>query len=341
MDPDEGIKAKILPAFQARVRYEEPMSAHTSWHAGGPAEAYFTARDADDLAAFLRTLPAEVPVYWVGLGSNLLVRAGGIRGVVIATTGVLTRIERRCERRVFCEVSVPCARIARACARWQLADGEFFSGIPGLLGGALAMNAGAFGDETWKHVVSVETVDRRGQRRRRAAADFEFGYRALALREEPSLGLTEWFLSAELEFEPRPIQPGKTLELLERRRETQPLGVWSCGSVFKNPPGDHAARLIEAAGLKGYRIGGAVVSEKHANFIINTGQASASDLEQLIRHVQAIVQRQYGIVLEPEVRIVGDAAADLPPNAEPSPNSEPSHDSQPSKDAQGSPEESC
>ena len=316
MQPDEGIKAKIPAAFQARLRYEEPMSAHTSWHAGGPAEAYFAARDADDLAAFLRSLPAEVPVYWVGLGSNLLVRAGGIRGVVIATVGVLTRIERRCERRIYSEVSVPCARIARACARWQLADGEFFSGIPGLLGGALAMNAGAFGDETWKHVVSVETIDRRGQRRRREAADFEFGYRAVALREGTSLGVSEWFVSAELEFEPRAAQPGKNLELLERRRETQPLGVWSCGSVFKNPPGDHAARLIEAAGLKGQRVGGAVVSEKHANFIINTGQASAGDLEQLICHVQAVVQRQYGILLEPEVRIVGDPAPQSPSSPE-------------------------
>jgi UDP-N-acetylmuramate dehydrogenase len=307
MQPSEGIKQMIAATFRARVRYSEPMSAHTSWHAGGPAEAHFTPRDRDDLAAFLRALPAEVPVYWVGLGSNLLVRDGGIRGVVIATAGVFTRIERRAERRIYCEASVPCARIARACVRWELADGEFFSGIPGLLGGALTMNAGAFGDETWKHVATVETLDRRGRQHTRQASEFRVGYREVVLPDAH-----EWFLAAELQFEPRVPEPGKLQALLTRRRETQPLGAWSCGSVFKNPPGDYAARLIEAAGLKGYRIGDAVVSEKHANFILNTGHASATELEQLILHVQASVERVHGVRLEPEVRIVGEPARSLP-----------------------------
>jgi UDP-N-acetylmuramate dehydrogenase len=306
MQLTEGVKSSIGAAFQPRVRYGEPMSAHTSWHVGGPAEAYFTPRDGDDLSAFLRSLPSEVPVYWVGLGSNLLVRDGGIRGVVIATTGVFTSIERRSEQRVYCEASVPCARIARACVRWALAEGEFFGGIPGLLGGALAMNAGAFGDETWKHVRTVETMDRRGQRRTRERADFAVGYRSVALRARAELD--EWFIAAELEFEPGMLSNGRMQQLLTQRRETQPLGQWSCGSVFKNPPGDHAARLIETAGLKGHRIGDAVVSKKHANFIINQGQARASDLEQLIRHVQVTVERMHGVVLEPEVRIVGEAA---------------------------------
>ena len=314
MQLSEGVKTSIGAAFQPRVRYGEPMSAHTSWHAGGPAEAYFTPRDADDLAAFLRSLPARVPVYWVGLGSNLLVREGGIRGVVIATTGVFTRIERRSEQRIYCEASVPCARIARACVRWELAEGEFFGGIPGLLGGALAMNAGAFGDETWKHVRAVETMDRRGLRRTRERGDFAVGYRSVALRERSDA--EEWFISAQLEFEPGTVSSGRMQQLLTRRRETQPLGQWSCGSVFKNPPADHAARLIEAAGLKGHRIGDAVVSTKHANFIINEGQARASDLEQLIRHVQTTVERMHGVRLEPEVRIVGelqrDPAAEAP-----------------------------
>jgi UDP-N-acetylmuramate dehydrogenase len=304
----EGVKSSIGALFQPRVRYGEPMSAHTSWHAGGPADAYFTPRDVDDLSAFLRSLPSEVPVYWVGLGSNLLVRDGGIRGVVIATTGVFTRIERRSEQRIYCEASVPCARIARACVRWELAEGEFFSGIPGLLGGALAMNAGAFGDETWKHVRAVETMDRRGLRRTRESRDFEVGYRSVGLRARADVD--EWFISAHLEFEPSTLSSGKMQQLLTRRRETQPLGQWSCGSVFKNPPADHAARLIEAAGLKGYRIGDAVVSMKHANFIINEGQARASDLEQLIRHVQATVERTHGVQLEPEVRIVGEMQRD-------------------------------
>jgi UDP-N-acetylmuramate dehydrogenase len=293
--------------FNGRVRYEEPMSAHTSWHAGGPADVFFSPRDADDLAAFLRVVPAEVKLYWVGLGSNLLVREGGLRGVVIATPGAFTRIERRSQTRIYCEASVPCARIARLCVSWGLGQGEFFSGIPGTLGGALAMNAGAFGDETWRHVVSVQTIDRGGARREREAQDFIAGYRRI---DWPADAAEEWFLSAELQFEPLGADRSHSVRsLLQRRRETQPTGVWSCGSVFKNPPGDHAARLIEAAGLKGWRIGDAVVSDKHANFIINLGQASASELEQLIRHVQATVQRVHGIALETEVRIIGEPAA--------------------------------
>lgn len=303
------MKPNIEHDFLARVRHEEPMSAHTSWHVGGPAEIWFSPRDVEDLSAFLRSLPQEVPLYWVGLGSNLLVRDGGIRGVVIATPGAFTRIERRSQTRIYCQASVPCARVARFCVNVGLSQGEFFSGIPGTLGGALAMNAGAFDDDTWRHVIAVETIDRRGQRHMRAAGEYRVGYRQV----EPLAGaLQEWFLSAELQFEPRTEAPERTVSaLLQRRKATQPLGAWSCGSVFKNPAGDHAARLIEAAGLKGYRIGDAVVSEKHANFIVNEGHAHAEQLEQLIRHVQATVERLHGIKLEPEVRIIGDAASDL------------------------------
>jgi UDP-N-acetylmuramate dehydrogenase len=301
------VRPRIPAEFTARVRFDEPMSQHTSWHAGGPADALFTPRDVEELAAFLRALPPQVPLYWVGLGSNLLVREGGIRGVVIATPGAFTRIEQRPPRGLYCEAGVPCARIARLCVNWGLGQGEFFSGIPGTLGGALAMNAGAFGDETWRHVLSAHTIDRQGERRTRGAQQFRAGYRAL---EWPGDAAEEWFLSAELRFEAQAAPPQQSvLALLERRRATQPLGLWSCGSVFKNPPGDHAARLIEAAGLKGYRIGDAVVSDKHANFIVNLGKATAAELEQLIRHVQATVQRSAGVLLEPEVRIVGEPTA--------------------------------
>jgi UDP-N-acetylmuramate dehydrogenase len=310
------MKPNITPEFMARVRWHEPMSIHTSWRAGGPADMFFVPRDIEDLASFLRALPADVPVYWVGLGSNLLVRDGGIRGVVVATAGAFTRIERRSQSRIYCQASVPCARIARACVNWGLGQAEFFGGIPGTLGGALAMNAGAFGDETWGHVLSVETIDRRGQRRERSPQDFRIGYRHVEPAEQGGrAGGEEWFLSAELQFEPRASEPRNSVRsLTERRRQTQPLGHWSCGSVFKNPPGDHAARLIDTAGLKGYRIGDAVVSEKHANFIINEGHASATELEQLIRHVQHTVERMHGIALEPEVRIVGEpVTASVPP----------------------------
>jgi UDP-N-acetylmuramate dehydrogenase len=191
---------------------------------------------------------------------------------------------------------------------WGLAQAEFFGGIPGTFGGALAMNAGAFGDDTWRHVLSVETIDRHGQRRTRALQDFHVGYRHVAPADDgQGARAEEWFLSAELQFEPRTGEPRSSVRSLsERRKQTQPIGRWSCGSVFKNPRGDYAARLIEAAGLKGHRIGDAVVSEKHANFIINEGHASASELEQLIRHVQHTVERVHGIALETEVRIVGE-----------------------------------
>jgi UDP-N-acetylmuramate dehydrogenase len=289
--------------FLARIRREEPMSRHTSWHVGGPAEIFFTPESRADLAAFLRSLPAEVPLFWLGLGSNLLVRDGGIRGVVISPRATLDRLERRSATSVYGESGVACARIARQCSKWGLGPAAFFAGIPGTLGGALAMNAGAFGAETWQHVLEVETIDRRGREHKRPAAEYRVGYRQV---ESPAP--EEWFLAATLRFAPGPATSAATVrELLERRRATQPIGEWSCGSVFANPPGDHAARLIEACGLKGASVGDASVSSKHANFIINHGAASAADIETLIGRVQAIVAQAHGLTLRPEVRIVGEA----------------------------------
>jgi len=291
----------VADSFAARIRRREPLSRHTSWHVGGPAEVFFNPRDRTELAAFLRGLPERVPIYWIGLGSNLLVRDGGLPGVVISTHGTLDALERTGETRVRAEAGVACARIARQCIKWGLGPAEFFAGIPGTLGGALAMNAGAFGGETWRHVRSVETIDRHGTERVRAAEEYRVGYRQVAAPAPD-----EWFLSAALEFERRPGAHSEEVQrLLARRKETQPIGEWSCGSVFTNPPGDHAARLIEAAGLKGYRIGDASVSQKHANFIINHGTARAADLERLIEHVRATVERLHGVSLHPEVRIVG------------------------------------
>lgn len=319
----------IAPEFMPRVRRNERMSRHTSWHVGGPAEIFFSPRDRAELAAFVRTVPLEVPIHWIGLGSNLLVRDGGLAGVAIALHGALERLERLDERTVYCEAGVACARIARQCVRWGLGPAEFFAGIPGTLGGALAMNAGAFGGETWRHVIEVETVDRRGKEHVRRASEYEVAYRHV---RPPVAG--EGFIAARLRFEPKlagagsapagdsapagrsapegasaPAAGDEVRALLERRKASQPIGEWSCGSVFTNPPGDHAARLIETAGLKGWRIGGASVSEKHANFIINHGTASAADIERLIEHVTAEVERRHGVRLEPEVRIVGEPAA--------------------------------
>ncbi len=294
----------VAEEFALRVRRNEPMSRHTSWHVGGPAEVFFNPRDRAELAAFLRSLPDGVPIQWVGLGSNLLIRDGGLKGVVISTHGTLDRFDRLSQTFVYGEAGVACARIAKQCVKWGLGPAEFFAGIPGTLGGALAMNAGAFGGETWQHVVEVETIDRRGQGHTRAAAEFKVSYRQVV-----APAADEWFVAAKLTFERRPgANETEVRELLERRKATQPIGEWSCGSVFTNPPGDHAARLIDTAGLKGYRIGGASVSEKHANFIINHGEASAADLERLIQHVQETVERIHGVRLHPEVRIVGEAA---------------------------------
>ncbi|MGH8133625.1 MAG: UDP-N-acetylmuramate dehydrogenase [Steroidobacteraceae bacterium] len=291
----------VAAAFTTRVRRAEPLSRHTSWHVGGPAEVFFNPRDPADLAAFLRALPPGVPIHWVGLGSNLLVRDGGLPGVVISTHGTLDTLQRVDATSVQAQAGVACARIARQCIKWGLGPAEFFAGIPGTLGGALAMNAGAFGGETWRHVREVQTIDRRGEERVRAAGEYRIGYREV-IAPAPE----EWFVGATLSFEQRPgAHPGEVRSLLARRKASQPIGEWSCGSVFTNPEGDHAARLIESAGLKGFRIGDASVSDKHANFFINHGHASAADLERLIEHVRATVERVHSVSLHPEVRIVG------------------------------------
>ena len=295
--------AAITTDFTGRVLFNEPMSRHTSWHVGGPADVFFQPRDADDLAAFLRSLPAGTPLHWIGLGSNVLIRDGGLRGVVISTHGTLDRLERLSDTEVFCEAGVACARLAKQCVKWGLGPAEFFAGIPGTLGGALAMNAGACGGETWRHVIELETVDRGGVRRLRAASEYRVGYRSVVAPAE------EWYLSARLTFERRPeAHQDEIRALLARRKESQPIGAWSCGSTFTNPPADHAARLIETAGLKGFRIGGASVSTKHANCLLNEGDATARDLEQLLLHVQQTVARVHGVHLEPEVRVIGEQA---------------------------------
>ncbi|HMN45010.1 MAG TPA: UDP-N-acetylmuramate dehydrogenase [Povalibacter sp.] len=291
----------LPPDFDARVLRNERMAKHTSWHVGGPADLFFTPLDVADLAAFLRSLDRATPVMWIGLGSNLLVRDGGIRGAVIDTHGVFAELDRLDDNEVWAGAGVACAKLAKQCIKWGLGPAEFFAGIPGTLGGALAMNAGAFGGETWNHVVSVATLDRDGVRRERPAADYQVGYRHV---DGP---VDEWFLGARLRFEQRPGVSSEDIRiLLARRKATQPIGEWSCGSVFTNPPGDHAARLIDSAGLKGFRIGGARVSEMHANFIVNDGTATAADIEQLIAHVRTTVEQMHGVKLTPEVRMVGE-----------------------------------
>lgn len=310
-----ALKHQSLPfalphTLQGRVLLNEPLAKHTSWRVGGPADVLFKPASKQDLALFLKHLPAEIPVFWLGLGSNVLVRDGGLRAAVIETHGALNDLQRLSQSEVWCDAGVPCAKLAKQCVKWNLGPAEFFAGIPGTLGGALAMNAGAFGGETWRHVVEVETINRHGDIKRRSESDFEVAYRQVKGPHD------EWFLGAQLSFAHNDVlrdadgqahSEEKIRALLAKRKASQPIGEASCGSVFTNPPGHHAARLIESAGLKGFRIGDAVVSPKHANFIINDGHASAADIERVMAHVQASVQRQFGVELHPEVRIVGEA----------------------------------
>lgn len=280
----------------------EPMSRHTSWRVGGPADKFYKPADVEDLAAFLRQLPENEPLFWLGLGSNLLVRDGGIRGTVICTSGVLNRLELLDDQRVRAEAGVACAKVARFCAHQGFQNAEFLAGIPGTLGGALAMNAGAHGGETWDLVTEVETLDRHGTRHRRAAKEYTISYREVHGPDQ------EWFIAAylQLEQDQQLESADRIKQLLARRNTTQPVQQPTAGSVFRNPPGDFSARLIEASGLKGKCIGGACVSEKHANFIVNTGDATASDIEALIAHVGETIARKHKIELVREVHIVGE-----------------------------------
>ncbi|MGI9233430.1 MAG: UDP-N-acetylmuramate dehydrogenase [Woeseiaceae bacterium] len=284
------------------LRRNEPMSRHTSWRVGGPAEIFFIPASIEDLASFLAGLNDDTPLFWHGAGSNLLVRDTGLPGVVISATRMLRHLERVDDQQVRAGAGLPCTQLARQCVRWRLGPSEFFAGIPGTVGGALAMNAGAHGGETWERVASVRTIDRSGVVHDRTPDDYEIAYRSVI---GPA---NEWFLEAVFSFDPE-IEPSlETMKsMLERRKTTQPLGLPSCGSVFRNPPGDYSARLIEAAGLKGHRIGGAEVSTKHANFIINRDDASARDIEELIEHVRRTVLDVHGVNLQHEVRIVGAA----------------------------------
>ena len=293
----------IMNQLRGEMRYDEPLAWHTSWRVGGPARRFYRPADSEDLIQFLQGLPAREPILWLGLGSNLLVRDAGFEGTVIALKGRIDRMEMISETWLRAEAGASCARVARLGASAGLVGLEFLAGIPGTMGGALAMNAGAFGGETWDSVRVVETLDRWGQVRHRPPGDFEVGYRRVS--GPPG----EWFLAAHLEAEPGDVKQGqrRIRQLLELRAATQPIGLPSCGSVFRNPEGEHAARLIEAAGLKGETIGGAQVSEKHANFIINTGGATAADIEQLIERVRERVLEASGIRLETEVHMVGGA----------------------------------
>ncbi len=297
---NETVKPQIE---EGRLLFNESLADYTTWRVGGLAKALYKPAGIADLSSFIKQLPKEEPLLWLGLGSNSLIRDVGFSGTVILTQGCLNEASLIGDDLIRVEAGVSCAKMARFCARNHLAGGEFWAGIPGTMGGALRMNAGCFNGETWNHVVEVETMTRTGEIRRRKPTDFHVAYRHVEGLEN------EWFIAATCRLIPGEKEKSLDLikELLAHRAETQPTSEYNCGSVFRNPPNHYAAKLIETCGLKGMRIGGAVVSEKHANFIINhEGLASSNDIESLIQLVRKTVYEKTAIELIREVHILGD-----------------------------------
>jgi len=308
VETESGVATNLRGA----LRQAEPMARHTSWRTGGPADRAYSPADLDDLTAFLRALPPREPVCMVGLGSNLLVRDGGVRGTVILTHWALRAIRvGRVENghgEIYAEAGIASPKVARFSAMHGFRGAEFLAGIPGTVGGALAMNAGCFGGETWKIVARAVTIDRSGTLRERVPEDYEIDYRHVALKAEAGRPREEWFVAATFRLPRGDRQSSRRIikGLLQKRLATQPLEKPNAGSVFRNPPNDYAARLIEACGLKGRAIGGAQISTKHANFIVNAGGARAADIEALVELAERSVKEKFGVELEREVRIVGE-----------------------------------
>lgn len=293
-------------ALRGTLTRGAPLARYTSWRCGGAGDRVYVPADRDDLATFVRQLGPDEPLTVIGLGSNLLIRDGGVRGTVVVLHAALNKLEMR-DGLLHAEAGVASPKVARFAARHDLAGAEFLAGIPGTVGGALAMNAGCYGGETWRFVARVEVLGRDGSFEERAATAYAIGYRIV--RRADGRAPDGIFSAAWFDF---PRGDGRAAReriraLLERRIATQPLDLPNAGSVFRNPEGDHAARLIDACGLKGYAVGGACVSEKHANFIVNPGgRGSAADIEAIIAHVRETVHARTGIELEPEVRVIGE-----------------------------------
>ena len=293
---------QVMAQAKGTLLINEPMVRYNSWRVGGKADRLYIPASLDDLSAFLQSLPASEPVHFVGLGSNLLVRDAGVRGTVVVLHNALNTLQMQGDL-IYADAGVTCAKLARFTAKQGKQGGEFWAGIPGTVGGALAMNAGCHGAETWDSVKRVLTIDAKGLLHERDAAEFLVSYRQVNMPVA-----NEWFVGAWFAL---PAGDAAQAEqqikaLLAKRLATQPLNLPNAGSTFRNPAGDHAARLIEACGLKGHIIGGAQVSEKHANFIVNLGEASAADIEQLIALMRETVKAKFGIELYQEVHVLGD-----------------------------------
>ena len=295
-------RQNLAGEVQGNLLVDEPMARYTSWRVGGKADQLYIPAGLEDLRTFLKNLDTGAPVYFVGLGSNLLVRDGGIRGTVIIMHNVLTTLKIE-GALIYAEAGVTCGKLAKFCAKQSKQGAEFFAGIPGTLGGALAMNAGCYGTETWNVVNSVTTINKQGELHKRAANEFLASYRHVDMPV-----VDEWFVAAWLDLQIGDAEEStqRIKDLLATRLASQPLNLPSAGSTFRNPAGDFAARLIEVSGLKGYKIGGAQVSEKHANFIVNAGNATAQNIEQLIKHMRDTVLEKQGVALQQEVKVIGE-----------------------------------
>lgn len=299
--------AKMATKHNGILKLNEPMSRHTSWRVGGVADQFYIPESLTDLTFFLKGLSGDDEIVMVGLGSNLLVRDAGIRGIVICISGVLNEINFMAGNRVRIEAGVACPKMAKKCADQDLTGVEFLSGIPGTIGGALKMNAGALGCEIWEFVFEVEMINRQGDIHKRPKSDFDINYRHVSGKNF-EIGVDEWFVSGIFKLGKNEAGSAKARikKILQHRSATQPTQLANAGSVFRNPEGLFAAKLIEDSGLKGFCIGGACVSEKHANFFINTGTASSHDIESLIEYVKEKILVEHSIKLVVEVKVIGD-----------------------------------
>jgi UDP-N-acetylmuramate dehydrogenase len=303
--------AARAPRLRGRLLANAVLADITWFRVGGPAQVLFTPADADDLAYFLANLPAETPTFVIGLGSNLLVRDGGVAGVVIRLGRGFSKITAEPGHRLRAGAAVPDVKLARAAADAGISGLSFYRGVPGSIGGALRMNAGAHGRETRDVLVEAQAVDRRGQIRVLSLDEMHLTYRHCGLPGD-------WIFTEAL-FQGSPGDPAEIAramaEVAEYREANQPIKERTGGSTFKNPPGNSAWKLIDKAGCRGLRVGGAKVSEMHCNFLINDRNASAADVERLGETVRARVKAATGVVLDWEIIRLG-LPADSQPTGE-------------------------
>lgn len=292
-----------LSKLKGKLHSNHKLADYTSWCIGGPAEYFYKPMDLDDLVLLMEGWQ-QGPMTILGAGTNVLVRESGVKGLVVYLRNSLKETYEIDEFNLRVESGAMLRDLVKKCIELGMVDAAFLAGIPGTVGGALKMNAGAYGSFIWNHVVAIETINKFGEVKRRRADEFVVSYRQI-----DGLGKDEIIIAAQLNFDRGDVFVIKQQveEYLQRRKKSQPLEFPSCGSVFRNPPGDYAARLIGTSNLQGRQIGGAKISEKHANFIINCGGAKSYDVENLMQEIMETVEKVHGVILTPEVHILGDS----------------------------------